>query len=90
MSNELERLRSEIEQVDEELVRLIARRIEIARSIGATKRAAGLPTLDPAREARLLRRIGALAREAGLEPEELRAVFWQLISMTRRAQTGER
>jgi len=89
MSNELERLRGEIEQVDAEIVRLIARRVEIARSIGEAKRAAGLPTLDPAREAQLLRRIGTLAREAGLEPEELRAVFWQLISMTRRAQTGE-
>lgn len=89
MSSELERLRSEIEQVDQELVRLIARRIDIARSIGEAKKAAGLPTLDPAREAQLLRRIGTLAREAGLEPEELRAVFWQLISMTRRAQTGD-
>lgn len=89
MSGELERLRGEIERIDQSLVRLIAERIDVARSIGEAKKAAGLPTLDPAREAQLLRRIGSLAREAGLEPEELRSVFWQLISMTRRAQTGD-
>lgn len=88
MSGELERLRGEIERIDQALVGLIAERIDLARSIGEAKKAAGLPTLDPAREAQLLRRVGGLAREAGLEPEELRSIFWQLISMTRRAQTG--
>lgn len=89
MSGELERLRGEIERVDQELVSLIARRIDIARSIGEAKKAMGLPTLDPAREAQLMRRVGALAREVGLEPEDLREIYWKLISMTRRAQIEE-
>lgn len=89
-SRDMEQLRGKIERIDEALVRLIVERVAIARSIGEVKRAAGLPTLDPAREASLLRRVGVMAREAGLEVEELRAIFWQLISMTRRAQSGER
>jgi chorismate mutase len=85
----LDSLRGEIEEIDRALIALIARRVGVARAIGEAKRAAGLPTLDPAREARLVRDIGGLAREAGLEPEDLRAIFWQLIAMTRKAQEVE-
>ncbi len=86
---ELDRLRGEIEAIDRALVALIAERVTVARAIGGAKRSAGLPTLDPAREARLVRSIGKLAREAGLEPEALRAIYWQLIAMARTAQAAE-
>jgi chorismate mutase len=88
--SELELLRSEIGRVDRALVSLIAERVTIARKIGATKRAAGLPTLDPAREARLVRGVGSLAREAGFDADDLREIFWQLIALARRAQVEER
>ena len=42
-----------------ELVALIARRTELARRTGEAKRAAGKPTLDPAREAVVIRRAAA-------------------------------
>lgn len=82
----LERLRVEIERVDRTLVEAIGRRVGLARRIGAAKRAAGLPTLDPAHEAAVVRRAGALAREARLDDEDVRYVFWQLIGLSRRAQ----
>ncbi|MGQ0562034.1 MAG: chorismate mutase, partial [Gemmatimonadota bacterium] len=63
---DLTRLRDEIERIDRELVGLIAERVRLARAVGAVKRSAGLPTLDPAREANIIRRSGHLAREAGL------------------------
>jgi chorismate mutase len=84
----LEPLRRQIEEIDRTLVALIAERVATARAIGAAKRAAGLPLLDPAREAKLMRGIGGMAREAGIEVEELRAIFWQLIAMSRRAQAA--
>ncbi|MBX6366066.1 MAG: chorismate mutase, partial [Gemmatimonadetes bacterium] len=58
--------------------------------IGAANRAAGLPTLDPAREAAVVRRAGALAREHGLEAEAVRGIFWHLIGLSRRAQAEDR
>lgn len=83
---ELGTLRQEIEAVDRRLVELIARRTELARRIGAAKHLAGQPTLDPAREAVVVRRAAALAREAGVAPEDVREIFWHLIAMSRRAQ----
>ncbi len=83
---ELARIRDEIERVDRALVELVARRVQLAREVGAVKRAAGLPVLDPPREAAVVRRAGTLAREAGIDDDEVRYLFWHLIGLSRRAQ----
>lgn len=85
----LARLRVEIESVDRDVIRLIARRIALARQVGAVKRAAGLPTLDPEREAAVVRRAGKVAREEGVPDEDVRYLFWHIIGMSRRAQLIE-
>ncbi|MDQ3556159.1 MAG: chorismate mutase, partial [Gemmatimonadota bacterium] len=81
-----ERLRDEIELLDRALVGIIADRVRLAERVGSAKRAAGLPILDPAREAAVVRRAGALAREACLADEDVRYIFWHLIGLSRRAQ----
>jgi chorismate mutase len=87
--SDLLRLRDEIERIDRELVGLIAQRVQLAREIGAAKRVAGLPTLDPAREAHVIRRAVGLAREAGLGEEDVREIFWHLVGLSRRAQLDD-
>lgn len=85
----LEELRQAVEEIDRTLIGLIAERVRLAREIGREKREVGLPTLDPAREAAVVRRAGALAREIGLDDEDVRYVFWHLIGLARRAQLIE-
>ncbi len=89
VEEELARLRGEIERTDRTLIELIAERVRLARQVGKLKRTAGLPTLDPAREAAVVRRAGTLAREAGLADEDVRYIFWHLIGLSRRAQVEE-
>jgi chorismate mutase len=79
-------LRAGIERVDREIVGLIAERLTLAREAGPLKRALGVPVLDPAREAAIVRRAAAAARESGIEGDEVRSVFWQLVGLCRRAQ----
>jgi len=86
----LTRLRDEVERIDAALVALIAERVELARGVGEVKRALGLPTLDPSREAAVIRRAGELARGAGVDPEEVRGLFWCLVGLSRRAQEEAR
>lgn len=83
---ELERFRAEIEDIDRELIGLIDRRVRAARQLAGLKRLAGLPTLDPAQEAAVIRRAATLARDAGLPVEETRDLFWQVVGLTRRAE----
>jgi len=85
-AEELDRLRADIGRVDAVLVDLLAERVRLARAVGAAKRGAGLGVLDPAREAAVVRRVGVLAREAELEEEEVRDIFWRVIGLCRRTQ----
>ena len=79
-------LREKVEAVDTALIELLARRVELARDVGAYKREAGLATLDVKREAAVLRRIGTLARDHGLPEEAVRQLFWSIIGICRHAQ----
>ena len=85
-ATELARVRDEIEQIDREIIGLLARRLSLGKRTGALKRAAGLPILDPTREAAVIRRVTGAARDAGLPPEQVREVFWQIVGMSRRVQ----
>ena len=59
----LEQMREEINQIDQELVDLFRRRMELSKSIGAYKQANQLPVQDPARERELLGRVAEQAGE---------------------------
>lgn len=85
----LEPLRSELEAVDRRIIAELASRAALARRIGREKRSHGLPTLDPAREAAVVRHAGELAREAGLHEEEVRQIYWQIVALCRRAQLDQ-
>ena len=65
---------------------LLARRLELGHRIAELKRIAELPILDPTREAAVIRRVTAVARDAGLPSEAIREIFWQIVGMSRRAQ----
>lgn len=85
----LESLRAELEGLDRRIIDELAARAALARRIGREKRAHGLPTLDPAREAAVVRHAGELARMAGLPEEEVRQIYWQVVALCRRAQLEE-
>ena len=83
---ELARCRSEIEDIDRRIVGLIAERVAIGRQTATLKRAAGLPILDPQREAEVIRRAVTTAREHDLPLEAVREMFWHVVGLSRRAQ----
>ena len=56
--------------------------------IGQVKSEEGLPVLDPAREAAVVRRAAALAREKGVDEELVRDVIWRIIASAREEQDG--
>jgi chorismate mutase len=82
----LAQCRSEIEDVDRRLIALLAERVALGRRTALLKRAAGLPILDPQREAEVIRRAVVTAREHNLPVEAVREMFWQVVGLSRRAQ----
>lgn len=84
----LDELRSEIQVLDEALIRLIGERRDLVLRIGRAKEALGLPVLDPAREARVARRVAELSRQLGVDEELARDVIWRIMASARDAQRG--
>ncbi|CAN5535850.1 hypothetical protein BH09GEM1_BH09GEM1_01240 [soil metagenome] len=83
---ELAQCRSEIEDLDRRLVALLAERVALGKRTATLKKAAGLPILDPQREAEVIRRAVGTAREHDLPVEAVREVFWHVVGLSRRAQ----
>src|ERR1700759_1015407 len=86
---ELTRCREDIVRIDDQLVHLLGKRLALGKRTGELKRIAGLPILDPTREAAVIRRVAGIARDAGLPSEPIREIFWQIVGMSRRAQEEE-
>lgn len=66
---ELDRLRSSIDNMDSALIHLLAERFKITQRVGELKAQHGLPPADPSREARQVARLRSLAESAHLDPE---------------------
>lgn len=84
--NMLSELRASIDAIDASIISLIGERTAIARAIGQLKAEEGKPITDPTREAAIVANAAKLAREAGLPEEEIRTLYWQLVSLSRHAQ----
>jgi chorismate mutase/prephenate dehydratase len=80
MSKDIERLRGEIDALDDRLLETLNRRAALAKKIGEAK--AGAPAYRPEREAQILRRMAA-ANGGPLGRERVAAVFREVISACR-------
>lgn len=81
----LEAIRTDIDGIDRELVRLLSRRAELAQEVGRTKGRDNKPYFTPERERAIFER---LEREnpGPLSGRQLRAVFREVISAARAAE----
>ena len=84
----IEELRSRIDVIDEQLVRLLNVRVACAVEVGRLKHEAGLPIYQPEREAQVLGAVRKSATElAGpLTAEAVVRIFERIIDEARRAE----
>ncbi len=84
----IDELRSRIDVIDEQLVRLLNVRVACAVEVGRLKHEAGVPIYQPDREAQVLGRVRKSATDlAGpLTAEAVVRIFERVIDETRRAE----
>jgi chorismate mutase/prephenate dehydratase len=79
MADDIEKLRREIDRIDDALAALIEERAAAARKIGALK--AGGPAYRPERESQILAKVEK--KRGVLPPERMTAIFREVISACR-------
>ncbi|MHC5064634.1 MAG: prephenate dehydrogenase/arogenate dehydrogenase family protein, partial [Planctomycetota bacterium] len=86
----LDAARQVIDEIDRDLLGLLARRADVALRAAKAKAEAGREIRDPEREAKLLDQRRGIASDMGLEPSAVEDIFQAILSFSRRHQKGSR
>ncbi len=87
MSKTLNEIREEIDSIDNQLHDLLMRRASLVSSVAQAKKKEGLQIVQPAREARMIRRL--LSRHEGLLPKSTIVRIWrELVGSVAFLQSG--
>ncbi|HJR92530.1 MAG TPA: 3-deoxy-7-phosphoheptulonate synthase [Acidimicrobiia bacterium] len=82
----ISRVRRHIDQIDRQIVRLLARRQHLSQEIGRVKQARGLPVHIPGREHELLDVIREEAAHLGVDVAHAESLFEMVLAESRRLQ----
>jgi chorismate mutase len=84
----IEELRSRIDVIDEQLLRLLNVRVQCAVEVGKLKHEAGLPIYQPDREKQVLENVrqSATALSGPLTADAVVRIFERIIDEARRAE----
>ena len=74
-----QQVRENIDQVDSDLVRLIAKRLELTGEVGRLKAELDLPLYVPSRELELIKQKRQLAEEKGISPDLVEDVIRRIM-----------
>ncbi|MCF8111288.1 MAG: bifunctional chorismate mutase/prephenate dehydrogenase [Desulfobacteraceae bacterium] len=86
---ELEVLRKKIDEADEKIVSLLARRMELVSRIVNIKKKHHLPVYHPAREEDLISARRRQGRRASLDPDFIEELYRTILRQSRVEQTGQ-
>ena len=78
--SQLGELREQIDEVDSQLVELLAKRRKVTTKVGELKNTVGMPIYAPDREAALLKMRRKQAMDAGISPDVIEDVLRRLMS----------
>lgn len=81
--------RKKIDELDEQIVRLISQRAEAAQAIGELKRTADLPVYEPQREQHVFDHVRK-ANPGPLADSEIQHVYERVIDVMRTLQRRDR
>ncbi|HFH9999280.1 TPA: chorismate mutase [Streptococcus suis] len=85
---DLDMIRSQINQLDGELVALLEKRMELVDQVAAYKRATGKPVLDTNREKAVLERVGKLVQKDDYR-SAIQATFSDMMAQSRAYQSSK-
>ena len=87
MESSLEALREEIDRIDEDIIDLLSRRMEVVKNIAALKKDKGISVEDRDREKKLFLKLEREARRNNINEEFVSEVFGVIVSHSKLMQS---
>lgn len=84
----LDQVRAEISMVDTAIIRLIAKRQDLANQVAEIKQREGISIHDEKRVAVVLETVSREAEKSGIDPAAVKKIFETLIAMSEERQRG--
>src|SRR4030042_1225005 len=81
---DLHKKRTRIDEIDEELIKLINERAKVAKDIGALKQKQGIGVVDPEREKGVLGKVKAHSEV--ISSEDIEAIWAEIMSACKKVQ----
>ncbi len=78
---DIKQLRKRIDEVDEQILRSLSKRMEICKSIGLVKKKHGIPIQDLPRESDVYVHIKEKAADLGLDPAQVESIYRQIVNI---------
>jgi chorismate mutase/prephenate dehydratase len=88
---DLLKLREEIDKIDNEIIRLLNKRMEIVKKVGELKNTTNAPIYRPEREKEIIERLTEISKKEGgiLKKEDIEAIFLEIFAISRALERRE-
>ena len=83
---EMIEFRKQMDEINDNILNLLAERLEVSKKIGKYKEEDGLPVFDAKREAEIFEKLERDAEEKGLDKKHVLEVFELIIKNSREVQ----
>jgi len=92
INNELNKLRGEIDKIDNKILILLNERMEIVKKVGELKNTNNAPVYRPEREKEIIKRLSELSEKNDgiLGNDEIEAIFLEIFAISRTLERKER
>lgn len=89
MVTDIQQLRRQVDEIDEQILIALSKRIQICKAIGAAKKAQRKPIKDADRENEVYMRVRETAKKLAINPDQAEAVYRAIVNMCSVVQLEE-
>ena len=82
----MKEIRSQIDNIDREIIHLLGKRKRLIIKIAEFKKIHNLPIRDPKREEEVMNQLEIMAEKEGLNPEYIKPIFEVILKWSRKIQ----
>jgi chorismate mutase len=78
---DIQTLRKRVDEIDDQIIKVLSERVKICKSIGETKKKQGLPVRDKSRENEVFIRVKEKAAKYQLDPAQIEMLYREIVNI---------